>query len=92
MRGLALGTTLPVVESATLIRPKEGEIGDGDGLDVALDISYSGGACVKAQADLAFGKQAVISINVRCTFTFGIQCCRMTGISYYHWVTKPQFD
>ena len=55
---------MPIIERATLVRPKTGEIGEGDSLEVDLDLHYTGRCNITVLAYLAFGKQATISVTV----------------------------
>eukprot|EP00045_Choanoeca_perplexa_P007389 m.66465 g.66465 ORF g.66465 m.66465 type:complete len:699 (+) comp14056_c0_seq1:3-2099(+) len=61
---LNFGDTLPEFNWITAVRPKVGELGSSDHLEVELDLAYEGNFNLTIQADLIFGRTAMISVSI----------------------------
>lgn len=60
---LHLGETMPAVDRVKLLPPKDGEqLGDGDDIEVAFDIAYTGAFKIRLHVDLVFGHNATATV------------------------------
>ena len=64
VKSLNLGTSFPMFKKCVVMRPRTGDIAEGDRLDFAVDIEYHGRPSVTVRADLAWGKTATINLTI----------------------------
>eukprot|EP00731_Ephydatia_muelleri_P031177 Em0022g691a len=64
VRDYFLGTSLPLINSATVKRVDKGN-GQSEEVDIALDVDYSGDFHIEIDADLVLSKVAFISVTVQ---------------------------
>lgn len=60
---LNFGSSIPVLQGVTLLRPATGELDDSHELDLALDLDYKGNFHLTVEADLMLSKTAMVSVT-----------------------------